>query len=65
MINAYVYHWYTGQSHWERIPDLQAWIVKHNGAVVVRPPEVAQFAGSMGGFWSLWITDETNRFSQR
>lgn len=73
MINAYVYHWFTGQSHWERIPDLRAWIEKHNGAVIVRPPGVAKLKGhkisdteyALEGFWALYITDQTNRFNQR
>jgi len=65
MIDAYVYHWFTGQSHWERIPDLQEWIEKHKGAVIVTPPAVNKLSGDMKGFWALYITDQTNRFNQR
>lgn len=73
-MKANIYHWYRGPVTYrvkdgkttstpEEIDDLEDWIRRWDGAVIVRPPSTLH--GHDDDTWLICITDETNRFVQK
>ena len=48
-------------AHYEiEIDDLAKWIENHNGNVIVSPPGCYPGKG-----WFIWVTDSSNKFTQK
>ncbi len=61
-MKATIASWYRSiEPYEEEIENLQEWIEKHGGAVIVYPPETTAPKNE----WVIYITDETNRFGQK